>query len=60
MLRGKPPGEQVIQAAYSQLLQVVRFRTSRHRATRAYREDMACVLLEETLLTAWNRAGTQN
>lgn len=60
VLRGKPPGEQVIQAAYSQLLQVVRFRTSRHRATQAYREDMACVLLEETLLTAWNRAGTQN
>jgi CO/xanthine dehydrogenase FAD-binding subunit len=36
------------------------FRTSRHRATQAYRLHMAGVLLEYTLKTAWQRSFAQD
>ena len=55
-LRGKTPGQAEITAAHQVLLNHVHFRTSRHRSTRAYREEMAGVLLNDTLCLAWERA----
>jgi len=55
-LRGKHPDEDVIESAYQVLLERVNFRTSKHRATQAYRQEMAGVLLRETLHLAWKRA----
>jgi carbon-monoxide dehydrogenase medium subunit len=56
VLRGKTPGDDEIEAALQVLLEHVHFRTSRHRATQAYREEMARVLLHDTLRQAWERA----
>ena len=56
-LRGQHPGTAQVEAAYKILLAQVSFRTSKHRATQAYRQDMAGVLLRETLQLAWERAG---
>jgi xanthine dehydrogenase FAD-binding subunit len=43
--------------AYAAILSEARFRTSPYRATAEYRRHLARVLLEETLTTAWERAG---
>ena len=40
------------------LLAEASFRTSPHRATKEYRRHLACVLLEETLSAAWERAAS--
>jgi carbon-monoxide dehydrogenase medium subunit len=55
-LRGRPLREDHIQQAHCLLLDEANFRTSRHRATQAYRQDMAGVLITDTLKTAWERA----
>lgn len=55
-LRGKHPDGDVLESAYQVLLEKVNFRTSKHRATQAYRQEMADVLLRETLHLAWQRA----
>lgn len=47
----------LIEAAVEVLLTEAHFRTSPHRATSEYRQHIAGVLLEETLTTAWLRAG---
>lgn len=52
---GKQPEKEVLESAWQVLLAETSFRTSRHRATEQYRHWMAGVLLEETLLTAWER-----
>ncbi|MCB2178295.1 FAD binding domain-containing protein [bacterium] len=55
-LRGKSPGDAEIEAAHRVMLEHVHFRTSKHRATQAYREEMSGVLLRDTLRQAWERA----
>jgi xanthine dehydrogenase FAD-binding subunit len=56
-LLGKPMADELRAVALAALLSESRFRTSPHRATSEYRLSMAKVLLEDVLLTAWNRAG---
>ncbi len=57
VLRGNPPTEEFLARAFEAVLDQARFRTSRHRATSEYRQHVAGVLLEETLSTAFERAG---
>ena len=40
------------------LLEETQFRTSRHRASRDYRQHISGVLLENTMQIAWERADT--
>ncbi len=56
VLRGQPLTDAAIERACAALLGEAHFRTSRHRATQAYRQQVAGVLLEETLTTAFERA----
>jgi CO/xanthine dehydrogenase FAD-binding subunit len=55
-LRGKPPLEKTINMSLEALFSETHFRTSPHRATEAYRRQVASVLLRETLSHAWRRA----
>jgi CO/xanthine dehydrogenase FAD-binding subunit len=55
-LRGKPPLEKTINRSLEALFSETHFRTSPHRATEAYRRQVASVLLRETLSHAWRRA----
>ena len=57
VLRGQPYNVDLIEEAYQAILGEASFRTSRHRATKAYREAMAGVLLSDTFQAAWERAG---
>jgi len=54
-LRGKTLRPHTITGALEALLTEAHFRTSPHRATEAYRRQMAEVLLRETLDAAWQR-----
>jgi carbon-monoxide dehydrogenase medium subunit len=56
VLRGRRMDGGSLQAALDALLGEARFRTSPHRATAAYRREMAGVLLEDVLNLAWERA----
>ena len=56
MLRKRPLTNENIHQAYQALLKEVTFRTSRHRATKKYREKIAGVLLKETLFEAFERS----
>ncbi len=56
-LKGKPLTDSTIAEAGKAALEDVQVRTSRHRSTKEYREDMVGVLLEKTLNEAWERAG---
>jgi carbon-monoxide dehydrogenase medium subunit len=56
VLQGSRLNAETLQQATEALLSEARFRTSPHRATAEYRRQMAGVLLEETLTTAWSRA----
>jgi carbon-monoxide dehydrogenase medium subunit len=56
VLEGQPMNAETISAAREALLAEARFRTSPHRATAEYRRQVAGVLLEETLTSAWLRA----
>jgi xanthine dehydrogenase FAD-binding subunit len=53
----KPPSPEVQACALDELLQEAHFRTSPHRATADYRRHLAGVLLQESLMKAWQRAG---
>ena len=55
-LIGKPLTDESIEAAYAAVLAEASFRTSRHRATKEYREKMVRVLLEKTLIEAFESA----
>ncbi len=56
-LRGQVFGTAAIQAGIEAVQAEASFRTSRHRATKEYRHQMAGVLLEDTLNMAWQSAG---
>ncbi len=58
-LRGQMLTEENLRRAHEAVLEQARFRTSRHRATKEYRQHMAGVLLREALTAAWER-GTEN
>ena len=55
-LVGKSPSPEVQAYALDELLQEAHFRTSPHRATAEYRRHLAGVLLQESLMKAWQRA----
>ena len=57
VLRGESYSADLIEEAYQAILEEASFRTSRHRATKAYREAMAGVLLSDTFQSAWERVG---
>ncbi|RLW68983.1 MAG: hypothetical protein B6D68_02730 [spirochete symbiont of Stewartia floridana] len=57
ILSGKAWASKAIAAAHEAILNEALFRTSRHRATKEYRKDMAAVLLDKTLKEAWAAAG---
>jgi len=57
VLRGNPPTKSVITQAFEAILEQASFRTSRYRATFEYRQHVVGVLLEQTLLEAFGRAG---
>jgi CO/xanthine dehydrogenase FAD-binding subunit len=48
--------EKTINRSLEALFSETHFRTSPHRATEAYRRQVASVLLRETLSHAWRRA----
>jgi CO/xanthine dehydrogenase FAD-binding subunit len=56
ILRGQAPTPECRTRALEALLGQVHFRTSPYRASAAYRQHLVAGLLEETLLTAWERA----
>jgi carbon-monoxide dehydrogenase medium subunit len=56
MIREKPLTDKNFHQAYQALLKEAIFRTSRHRATKEYREKIAGVLLKETLFEAFKRS----
>ncbi len=56
VLRGQVYNELIIAQAYETLLSEANFRTSRHRATKEYRQQMVGVLLEDVLHEAWQMA----
>lgn len=55
-LRGRVPDPENMEAAVQALLADARFRTSPQRATKEYRRQLACGLLQETLSAAFERA----
>ncbi len=55
-LRGQTLAEESLRRAHEALLREAHFRTSRHRATKAYRQRVAGTLLRETLTAAFRRA----
>jgi carbon-monoxide dehydrogenase medium subunit len=55
VFKGRQMDASTLQLGVEALLTEARFRTSPHRATAEYRRQMAAVLLEETLSTAWSR-----
>lgn len=56
-LEGKPYAGETFAAALEVLIQEVKFRTSKMRATSEYRYHLVGTLLKDTLDTAWQRAG---
>jgi CO/xanthine dehydrogenase FAD-binding subunit len=56
LLCGKAPTDQTLSQAHTAVLQQANFRTSRHRATLGYRQEMAAVLLQGTIQAAWEQA----
>jgi carbon-monoxide dehydrogenase medium subunit len=57
VLRAKVLTDEALDQAFEAILAQASFRTSRHRATSEYRQHIVGVLLEETLRTAFERAG---
>jgi CO/xanthine dehydrogenase FAD-binding subunit len=55
VFQGRQMDASTLKMGVEALLAEARFRTSPHRATAEYRTQMASVLLEETLSTAWLR-----
>lgn len=58
-LRGKVITQLALDEAYRILLENAHFRTSPHRASAGYRQQLAGVLLREVITKAWNRAGLE-
>lgn len=56
VLRGHPLKDSTIGLALDAILEQANFRTSRHRSTSEYRQHVVGILLEETLITAFERA----
>ena len=56
-LRGQMLDDDTLQRAYHAILDEANFRTSRHRATKEYRQHVVGVLLRDVLTTAFERAG---
>jgi CO/xanthine dehydrogenase FAD-binding subunit len=56
-LAGKPYTEENFKSALESLVDEVKFRTSKMRATSGYRYHLVKGLLKDTLETAWERAG---
>jgi carbon-monoxide dehydrogenase medium subunit len=54
-LRGKIPGNETLEQAIQILLLETSFRTSPHRATAAYRQHLAGVLLKDAFFASWQR-----
>jgi carbon-monoxide dehydrogenase medium subunit len=54
-LRGKTPDPNNLQRAHELILEEASFRTSKYRATKEYRQQMAGVLLNQALVEAWKR-----
>ena len=59
IFKGKLFSSDLLSKAKEKLLEGTNFRTSRHRATREYRQHISGVLLENTIKTAWERADDQ-
>jgi carbon-monoxide dehydrogenase medium subunit len=59
-LRGREFSGDNLKRGLAELQEEVRFRTSPHRATREYRHQMAEVLFNETIATAWQRASGES
>lgn len=55
--RGNKLSDDIISRAKATILETVKFRTSKMRATSEYRYHLAQALLEKVLRIAWNRAG---
>lgn len=55
-LKGKRPDSDTLEMVYELVLEEASFRTSRHRATAGYRQDVVHMLLVDALKTAWERA----
>jgi len=56
-LAGRPYTAETFNAALEALIEEVKFRTSKMRASSAYRYHLVRSLLKDTLDTAWDRAG---
>jgi xanthine dehydrogenase FAD-binding subunit len=56
-LRGHSLNAERLRLAVDAMQSEVKFRTSPHRATAEYRHHIARSLMEDTLMTAWQRAG---
>ena len=56
-LRGNKLTNETISMAKATILETVKFRTSKMRATSEYRYHLAQALLEKVVRIAWNRAG---
>ena len=56
VLRDQIYCDEIVDLAYEALLDEANFRTSRHRATKEYRQQMVGVLLEDVLENAWQKA----
>lgn len=56
ILTGKPYSDETFKAALETLIEEVKFRTSKMRATSEYRYHLIKSLLKDTLVTAWGRA----
>jgi len=56
VLRGQVYNKMIIAQAYETLLGEANFRTSRHRTTKEYRQQMVGVLLEDVIQDAWQMA----
>lgn len=57
LLTGKSHSEENLEAALETLVEEVKFRTSKMRATSEYRYHLVGTLLKDTFETAWERAG---
>jgi carbon-monoxide dehydrogenase medium subunit len=57
VFRGNELNEETIARAKTTILESVKFRTSRMRATAEYRYHLAQALLEKVVKIAWLRAG---
>jgi len=56
-LAGKPYSDETFKVALEALVEEVKFRTSKMRATSEYRYHLVKSLFKDTLATAWERAG---